>query len=118
MRRTLRALGDDRGTVTAEFAIVLPAALLVLGLVIGGVLLASHRIALTSAAADLARLEARGDEAGAEERRSELPDGVSVSRRTSGGLLCVRLSSAPGDGLLSRVGIGAEACAARSGSGG
>jgi Flp pilus assembly protein TadG len=92
---------DERGSVTAEFAIVLPVALLVLGLILGAVLLGAHRVALTSAAADLARLEARGDTALAAERADQLPTGTRIDRADRGGLRCVTLSASPAGGVLS-----------------
>ena len=61
LRERASRLGDERGSVTAEFAIVMPAVLVVLGLAIGGILISAHRIALVSLAAQVARLEARGD---------------------------------------------------------
>jgi len=100
--------------VTAEFAIVLPAVLLVLTLAIGAILLATHRIVLTSAAADIARLEARGDTAGASARIAGLEGPTSITRTVRGRLHCVRLSSNPLRGLLARVSVSAQACAARS----
>ena len=105
---------DDRGAVTAEFAIVLPTALLVLGFILGGVLLGAHRVALTSAAADVARLEARGDAALAAERLGQLPGDTQVSRADKGGLACVTLRAAPGSGPLRALTVAATACAARS----
>ena len=99
--------------MSAEFAVVLPAVLIVLSLVIGGVLLASHRVVLTSAAADIVRLEARGDVSLAQQRASELGGGIALSREHRGGLLCVRLKSSPGSGLLANIGVSVSACAAR-----
>lgn len=105
---------DDRGAVTAEFAIVLPTALLVLACILSGVLLGAHRVVLTSAAADLSRLEARGDTILADERISQLPTGTRVERGDRGALRCVTLSATPARGLLSAVPISATACAAKS----
>lgn len=109
-----RVLREDHGVVSAEFAIVLPAVLVVLGLVIGGVMLTAHRVTLVSAAADVARLEARGDLAVAGERLAALPHAASVARSSRGALHCVTLESRPGVGLLSRIPLTATSCAARS----
>lgn len=110
--RHLRALlSDERGTVTAEFAIVLPAVLVVLGLVLGGILIASHRATLVSTAAEVARLEARGDAALAAARIASVGGSVEVRREHRGRLSCISLRSHPGGGLLSGIGIEAEACA-------
>lgn len=108
----LNLVRDESGGVTAEFAIVVPVVLVVLGLVIGGVALSAHRIVLVSAAADIARLEARGESA--DPRLASLGAGVDVERQQSDGLLCVSLTSAPIGGLLSSVSVGARGCAAIS----
>lgn len=112
----LRALlRDERGTVTAEFAIVLPAVLVVLGLVIGGVLIAAHRATLVSLAAEAARLEARGDAALAAARLTAVDGEVEVRRESRGRLSCVTLTSHPGGGLLAAIGVEAEGCAVGDG---
>lgn len=116
---TLRELrSDDRGAVTAEFAIVLPAILVVLGLTIGGTLIAAHRIALVSLAAQVARAEARGDDDLAASVLGRW-DGssVEVERSRHGGLHCVTLRSRPAGGLLAGIGIASLSCAAISGEG-
>lgn len=107
-------LRDERGAVTAEFAVALPAVLVVLGLVLGGIMIGAQRVVLVSAASDLARLEARGDTVASEARREELPRGTSQRRWQRGPLLCVELSAGPVRGPLSRVAVSATACAARS----
>lgn len=115
-RAELRLRDDERGTVTAEFAIVLPAVLVVLGLVIGGILIASHRITLISVAGEAARLEARGDTELARERLASLGDGVEVARYQRGRLECLKLSSRPGGGLLASIVVDAEACSVGDGA--
>lgn len=104
----------DRGAVTAEFVVVLPAVLLVFTLVIGAVVLSTQQLTLTSAAGDLARLEARGDAAAAADRRGRLPMTTSAVRRTHGSLVCVELSAHPGPGVLAALEIRATGCAART----
>lgn len=96
---------------------MLPLVMVVLGLVIGGIALAAHRITLVSAAAEAARLEARGDEAAAASRIAALGGGVSVSRSGEGSLHCVVLSSSPGGGALSAIVLSARGCAATSDAG-
>jgi Flp pilus assembly protein TadG len=107
---------DDRGTVTAEFALVLPAVVIVLGLVVGGILLATHRITLVSLAGEVSRAEARGDNKAAAEVLARTGNDVSVKRSDEGALHCVTLASRPVDGLLSSVAITARACSALSGA--
>lgn len=52
---------NDRGSVTAEFALVLPAVTLVLAIAIGGLGLQVERIGLVGSAAMAARAVARGE---------------------------------------------------------
>lgn len=101
-----------RGAVTAEFVIAMPALLLVLLLAIGAILLSAQRVALTAAAAELVRLEARGDHAAAQARLGALGAGTEVSRSRDGPLLCLTLRAHPGAGALAAVEIRAMACAA------
>lgn len=105
-------LRNDRGGSTAEFAIVIPVILLVVGIVLGGILLASTRVTLVSAAHDIARLEARGDTLLAASRAGELPSGSTVGRDVTGGILCVTVHSSPGRGPLSAITVSGQGCAA------
>lgn len=103
--------------MTVEFAIGLTVVLAVTGLMLGGLMLAAHRIGLSAAAADVARLEARGDDAAAQDRLTQSGSGVSIQRRRVGALLCIELQRRPGRGPLSAVELTAEACAAVSEAG-
>lgn len=117
-------LVEERGAVTAEFALVVPAALIVLALVLGGLGLSAERVALTGLAGDLARLEARGDHAIANERLAGFGSSPRIERERRGELLCLTAASTslPGP-LAALVGVGsggpfavsATACAALSG---
>lgn len=102
----------DRGAVTAEFAIAVPALLVVLVLAVGAIMLAAHRVVLTSAAAEVSRLEARGDRAEAGARLAELGEGVLVARSRDGPLLCVTLRARPARGALAVIELSARGCAA------
>lgn len=108
---------DERGTVTAEFAIVLPAILVVLGLTIGGIFIAAHRITLASLAAQVSRLEARGDGDLAAAVLTDWGAQIEVKRSRSDGLHCVTLRSYPAGGLLAGIGVESLSCAAVSGEG-
>lgn len=103
---------DDRGSTTAEFAVVLPAVLMVLALMLGSILLGAQRLMLTSAAAEVARLEARGDLAAAGARLGSLAFVSAVQRSREGPLHCVTLSASPGAGLLAAIQLSARGCAA------
>lgn len=111
-----RLIHEERGAVTAEFAIVLPVVVAVLGLVIGAITLAAHRITLVAISAEVARSEARGDTARAQERLQGLGAATEVVRRAQGTLHCVELSDSPMGGLLRAVTIRAESCAALTGA--
>ncbi|WP_141887723.1 TadE/TadG family type IV pilus assembly protein [Leucobacter komagatae] len=113
MFAALRALwADRRGAVTAEFAVAIPAMLIVLGLAIGAVQLSAQRVALTALAGDVARLEARGDDRLAAARISEHAGSPLLSRSTAGGILCVAATSSPRAGLLAGIRVTGRGCAA------
>lgn len=91
---------------------VVPAVLVVLGLVIGGIVIATNRLTLAAAAADIARLEARGDSALANERLTAAGAGLNIERDQRGQLLCVTIRASPRSGLLGAIGITGTGCAA------
>ncbi|MFC5338004.1 TadE family type IV pilus minor pilin [Leucobacter denitrificans] len=105
---------EDRGSVTAEFALTVPAVLLILGLVLGSIHLAAERVSLVSFAGELARLEARGDAALAAQRVSQSGSQVSIQRENDGRLLCITATASPQSGLLSALHISGTGCAALS----
>ncbi len=86
----MRVIRDERGSAAAEFAVALPAALLVLLLTIGAGTAQAQRIALQDAVADAARLIARGDDPA---RAGSLVDrataGATMSVANDGDLVCV-----------------------------
>ena len=110
--RSLRA--DERGSITAEFAITVPAVLVVLAVIVGGVQLAGQQAGLTALAGDLARLEARGDSALAAARLRSFGGQPVVERHETGGVLCVTARASPRSGLLAAVTVTASGCAAIS----
>jgi hypothetical protein len=109
-RRALRIQGE-RGTVTAEFATVVPAVVLVLVCCLGAVQVAGQRLRLQDAAADAARILARGDPA-AEHARA-LVTGSVLTRRDGDGMVCatLRAPAAVAGGLLGAVTLTATSCA-------
>ncbi|MDR6612294.1 hypothetical protein [Leifsonia sp. 1010] len=102
-----REVRDDRGSVTAEFAVALPAVLACLALCVGALYGAVQYGALAGGAATAARLEGRGDDPG-----GSIPDGAAAVTEREGRTVCVRLT-AEGDTVLSRLGIrlSVRACA-------
>ena len=97
----------DRGSVTAEFALALPAVVLVLACCLTGIQMAGQQLRLQDAAAGSARALARGDDLGA------VAGGATVSTTTTGDLVCARLSErAEGmPGTLFRIRLSARSCA-------
>jgi hypothetical protein len=109
-RRLIRVLRDDRGSVTAEFAITLPIVGAVIALCVVSVGLSAQQLRLNSIAAEIARSEARGDsQTGRLLGGIEYP--VSVHRSHQGDVQCVHLSANPAGGGLSAVTISARSCA-------
>jgi Flp pilus assembly protein TadG len=105
-----RGLGDDRGSVVAEFAVALPAVVLVLVLGAGALSSGARHVRLQDAAADAARLVARGESHGRATAAvtGSLSDAlVEVARE--GDLVCVT-ASAPAIGAVP-VTLSATSCA-------
>lgn len=75
----LRGPGKDRGAVTAEFAVALPAVLLLLALLLAGSAAGITQLRLEEAARAGARALARGDDAGAVEGIVRQLAGASAS---------------------------------------
>ncbi len=83
--------GRERGSVTAEFAVALPAVIAVLALVLAGVQAGILQSRLQDASAATARALARGDSNAAADRLLQrLVPGARLTRRDEGGLVCVR----------------------------
>ena len=100
----------QRGSVTAEFAVVLPAVVLVLGCCLGAVQVVGLQVRLTDAAADAARSLARGD--GADRAAALVQASVasaSLAAETRGEFVCARLRAPSGIGPFTAVGLTLEA---------
>ena len=87
----IRPLHDDRGAVTAEFAVALPAVILVLALGLGALAAGATAVRLQHAAAESARLFGRGDDGRAREVVAGVGATISVERRDR--LVCVEASA-------------------------
>lgn len=117
-RRNHSAGGGERGSVTAEFAAVIPAVILVLGAALGCMQVAGEQLRLQDATADAARMLARGDGAGAASSRlTQAVPGAHLTVRHRGDLVCVvaRARSSAGGGLLSALTVRADGCALDAG---
>jgi hypothetical protein len=82
--------------VTAEFAAGLPAVVVVLALCLGGIQTVGQQVRMMDAAADAARLLARGDGAdAARDRVSRAVGAVSFATEADGDFRCVHLDAEP-----------------------
>ncbi|WP_246142410.1 TadE family type IV pilus minor pilin [Lacisediminihabitans profunda] len=104
--------------MTAEFAVVIPAVVLVLGLCLSGLQLAGAQLMLQQVAASAARALARGEDLGTAGRlAARLAPGAMLSEEGQGSVVCVRASSSGSvaRGLLGAVSLSARSCALAGG---
>ena len=99
--------------MTAEFAAVVPAIVVLLALCLSAVQVAGVQVRASDAAADAARMAARGDGAGAVASHVRgLISGASVIVEPRGSLVCVRVRApAAGSGPFAALTISASSCA-------
>ncbi|PKI89977.1 hypothetical protein CW368_11385 [Actinomycetales bacterium SN12] len=116
MPRPSRVLGDDRGSVAAELAVALPAALIAVAFGVGALGAAAMQVSLQDAAADAARLLGRGEtNARAAAVVRDAVDGASTASRSAGDLVCVTASLDLRIGRLISVPLNASSCALAGG---
>lgn len=109
-------LGDDRGSVAAELAVALPAALVAIALGVSALSAAAIQVSLQDAAADSARLLGRGESpARAAGAVRDAVDGASSASSTAGDLVCVTASLDMRIGRLVSVPLRASSCALAGG---
>jgi Flp pilus assembly protein TadG len=101
----------ETGSVTAEFAIALPAVIVVLGACLGGLSLAGQYVRVQDAAAAAAREAGRGDTAAVATR---LVPGASTAQWAEGDLVCVRVTGTGSLGMVP-VPLSATSCALGAG---
>lgn len=106
----------DEGSVTAEFALVVPAVIVVLACCLGAFQLASLQLTLENAAAVAARTMARGgDGAAAASRAAAVSPGVRLERQDRGDLVCAVARASAGLGLLGPMNLSATSCSLAGG---
>lgn len=110
--RPRSSLGD-RGSVTAEFAVALPAIVLVVLLGVGALGAGARQVRLQDAAADAARLVARGDDPGRAHAVVGAAGG-SADIEPRGDLVCV-IARAPAPLRLPLPELEATSCALAGG---
>jgi len=104
---------DERGSVAAEFAVALPAVVLVLGVCLGGIGAGSQQLRLQDAAAIAARDLGRGESsAGLGSSIDRLTGGAALETWTERGLVCARLTrGVDGPLAVSGLRLSAQSCA-------
>src|SRR4051812_26966641 len=102
----------ERGTVTAELAVAMPAVLLVLAACLGGLRIGAEQVRLADAAGVAARSLARHDPPGTTASLVRALGGTVVRVARSGGILCAGIEQrVPLLGTLAVVPIRARSCA-------
>jgi len=87
---------DDRGAVTAELAVALPAVVVVIVLAVAALSAAGQGVRLEQAAAQAARLAARGESAAdARTAALRLVPGATVTITPDGDLVCAAVTAEP-----------------------
>ncbi|GAA2464119.1 hypothetical protein GCM10009857_32470 [Agromyces soli] len=116
MRSASAETRRERGSVTAELAVALPAVAAVLALCLGAVLLAAQQVRLSDGAADAARALGRGESASTAAGIAARVSGgaVSLGSTNDGTFVCATLR-APAAGLLAAIELRASSCALAGG---
>ena len=118
MCEAYRAGDSERGSVTAEFAAVAPAIVLVLALCLGAIQAVTHQLRIADAAADSARALGRGDAVASVAARARIAVGdSSLFAERDGDFICARLRSPCPPGPFSALGltVAARSCALAGG---
>ncbi|GGA70091.1 hypothetical protein GCM10011490_20900 [Pseudoclavibacter endophyticus] len=116
MRRATRPRAGERGSVSAEFAASLPAVVLVLAVCLGALQVGGMQVRLQDAAADAARIVARGDSLAAAAARVErAAAGVDLAVTDEGELVCATLTGSVAVAGLFSLPVGARSCALAGG---
>jgi Flp pilus assembly protein TadG len=102
----MREPAGERGSVAAEFAVVLPAVLLVLAVCVGAASLSVQRIGVESAAAAAARIVARGDGSGSADAAVDRAIGrASLRLERSGAFVCAEVTALAGFTTARSLGV-------------
>lgn len=110
-----RSAERERGSVTAEFAVALPAIALVLAASLAAVHVAAVQVRLADAAADAARALGRGETASvAAAIAARNAAGARLSTSIDEPFVCATLTGRAG-GVLAALELRAESCAMRGG---
>ncbi len=113
--RLLRRVDDERGSATVEFAMTMPALILVVSFVAASLGVTSQSVRLADAAAVVARQPARGDRGSGGPTLARLAPGAAVSESVTADLVCVDLRRQVRLGLVGEVALASRSCAPRAG---
>ena len=113
--RLLRRVDDERGSATVEFAMTMPALILVVSFVAASLGVTSQSVRLADAAAVVARQTARGDRGSVGSTLARLAPGAAVSESVTADLVCVDLRRQVRLGLVGEVALASRSCAPRAG---
>jgi len=108
------AADGERGTVSVEFAVVLPVVALVLTSLVAAVLVVDGLGRLQLAAATAARAFGRGDDEAGRAALEHLAPGAGMTVHRDGGVVCVRAARGAA-GPFDAVPLRATGCAAEDG---
>ena len=96
----------ETGSVTAEFAMVIPAVVLVLGCCLGAISVVGQQVRVTDAAAGAARALGRGESADAVTALvSGMVPGATLGSESHGEFVCATLSMPSRVGPFALVGV-------------
>lgn len=87
---------DDGGSATAEFAVIVPAVVLLIALTAGSLSAVGRLVRLEHAVAQAARLAARGETGRVAELVAAIADARVEAIAAEGDLVCVTASAVPG----------------------
>lgn len=107
---------NERGSVTAELAVALPAVALVLAVCLAAVMLVAQQVRLTDAAADAARALGRGESSSEAQAIAArvAGGGVHLASVIDDAFVCATLRTS-GGGILGAIELTASSCAVGGG---
>jgi len=105
---------DDGGSATAEFAVIVPAVVLLIAMTVGALSAVGRQIRLEHAVAQAARLAARGDVDGGGRVVASIVGGTVGAVAAEGDLVCVS-ASVPAGIALPFPDLTARSCALAGG---
>lgn len=118
--RGSRTASGERGNVTAEFAVVLPAVILILGCCLGGIRLVTLQLQLADAASIAARIVARGESMQAAVVAADsVVAGATLTERTGeagvsgAAIVCITAQSGRSTDFSGIVTVSASSCSLR-----